>query len=418
MKKATLLLLFCMYFFHAQSQVITDTVSIGASYNSQVWYNMFGGEEWSAAFDNWDLAFDLSPMGYAIAINSANDVRVWKYRKEDTTGWNTIDTVGMNTWQPHWNSENYWELGAIGNYTNPNVLGDVDWGKYNPITHNITGDSLYIIRLSDGKFKKLWIVSLIGTMYTFRYANLDGSNTHTINLNKYNYLGKNLAYFNIGSNAIMDREPYSEDWDIIFTAYTALGPAPRTEAAVLSNSTTLVAKYSNIDAGTFKDYANAVYFDSINTIGHNWKTGSGSSYAVQDSLLYFVQTQHGDIWKLVFKSFDGTAGGNYIFTKEPLNTTVSVNYDAEHRHSGTMTLYPNPSNGGACSVVYSIDRDASKAVISVHDMSGRIVHQNQVDTSKGLHQYALPLHNLSAGVYLVTLVTNGSNTMQQKLVIQ
>lgn len=420
MKKVTLLVLAGILFFNAQSKVITDTVSIGASYNNQVWYNMFGGVQRTAALADWDLAFDVSPMGYAIAINSANGVRVWKYRKADTSGWNTMDTTGLANWNPQWNSEYYWGLGAIGNYTNPNVMGDLDWGKYNTTTHAVTGDSLYIVRLANGTYKKLWIVSLVGVVFTFSYADMDGSNTQTINLNKTNYIGKNLAYYTIGTNSASDREPYSEDWDIMFSAATVLDGNPRTEAVVFSNSPTLVARYQGVYADNYRDYSNAVYSDSINTIGHTWKTGTGNSYTVQDSLLYFVQTQHGDIWKMVFKGFDGTSGGNYIFIKEQLNT-VSVNDNTDVKTVSSMALYPNPSSGNDCRVVYNIANGVSKAVITINDMSGKLVHRNNLDVTGGLQQYLLPVQNLTSGVYIITVMTEGNNetgVLTQKLVIQ
>ena len=55
-----------------------------------------------------------------------------------------------------YNSEISWYDGAFEN----NSLGppDYGWGVYNMINHNVTGDSLYIIK-TISNWKKIWIQS-------------------------------------------------------------------------------------------------------------------------------------------------------------------------------------------------------------------------------------------------------------------
>lgn len=418
MKKITLLFLANIAFFYLKAQVITDTVSIGTGYSNQIWYSMENGEQKISAQSNWDLGFDLKyPDGFAIAINSANGMTVWKYPKGDTSDWNSIDTTGIATWDPHWNSVKSWHFGALGRYYDKTTRGNLDWGTYDFTTHGVTGYAIFIIRMPDGSFRKLWIKSLVGSVYTFEYAYLSGEGSHTITLDKNDFPDKIWGYYSIQSNMQIDREPLVENWDILFTTYTALSPNPHTEAAVLLNDKILAAKYSDIpNVETYAAYDTTGFADSINVIGHDWKIGSGSSYAVKDSTLYFVQDQNGIIWKLIFRAFGGITNGNYVFSKENMITTSVATLASTQ--AASMALYPNPAISNKCTVIYSFAGDIANAILTVTDLTGKQVYSCKIDATKGLKQYSLNLNNLSSGTYVVTIATSNNQKMQQKLVIQ
>ena len=101
------------------AQAVNDVVSIGAGYTDQAWYSLQNGIQGTAPKNNWDLAFDVSTMGSTVLINSVTGTTLWKYPKNDTAGWASIDTNGLATWAPHWNSDTSWAYGAIGRYANP-----------------------------------------------------------------------------------------------------------------------------------------------------------------------------------------------------------------------------------------------------------------------------------------------------------
>jgi hypothetical protein len=60
---------------------------------------------------------------------------------------------------------------------------DFGWGKYDPVSHNIVGDSLFIVK-ANNNFYKLWVKELVSTAmtYTFRVedmtTNADTTYTH------------------------------------------------------------------------------------------------------------------------------------------------------------------------------------------------------------------------------------------------
>ena len=91
------------------------------------------------------------------------------------------------------------------------------------ITHNIVGDSLYVIKTEDGSFKKLWIVDKMSAdnIYNIRFADLDGSNQVDQSIDVKPFISKNFIYYSITNDELLDREP-SESWDILFTKYIDL----------------------------------------------------------------------------------------------------------------------------------------------------------------------------------------------------
>jgi len=98
-----------------------------------------------------------------------------------------IDTSGLYSWPILNNGDDDWENGAF----NRNSLGhpDYGWGVYNEFTHDVVGDSIYVIKLVNGAYKKLWIVDKASSLniYNFKYANIDGTNEQSIELENNNY---------------------------------------------------------------------------------------------------------------------------------------------------------------------------------------------------------------------------------------
>ena len=103
---------------HAQT-VVTDTVMLGAGYTNQVWYSLGNDEQGSASKNNWDLAFDVVNIMSSIHINSASGAMLWNYPKGDKSAWASVDTNGLSTWNPRYNTDTSWAVGAMGAYADP-----------------------------------------------------------------------------------------------------------------------------------------------------------------------------------------------------------------------------------------------------------------------------------------------------------
>jgi len=411
------------------AQPVTDTVSVGAAangitYPNNVWYSLPNDEQASVSKKNWDLAFQVYG-GYTASImaNNIGGTAVWLYPKDaaTTTSWAAVDTNGLSTWAKLYNSDISWGAGALSRNIDPANANDLGWGLYDMNTHYVMGDSIYIVKTVAGIYKKLWIKSLISSVYTFTFANLDGTGEITDTIAKATYTGQNFGYYSLDNTAALSRETLAASWDIVFGQYysSAYNP-PYAVTGVLQNNGVKVARAA-IDPATVGNYTdtNHTFAASISTIGFDWKTFNGQAYAVNDSLVYFVKRTNNDIWKLVFTGFGGSTDGNFIFTKEKIFTAppVPTGVSNVNMPQTSLALYPNPSRGQRVTMVYSFDQQVAGARFSLLDMNGRVILNDKLQTATGLYQYILPTQLLSAGMYLLSVEADGART-QQKLIIQ
>lgn len=421
MKKTVLsILAFTSIFLQVNAQIKTDTVSLGATYAQEKWYSLANDEQGASPKNNWDLAFDIGGYATSIRINSPIGVALYPYTKSDTTGWANVDTTGIKTWKAYNNSETSWSVGAFDRgivTSNPN---DIGWGVYNSVTHVITGDSLFVIKLANGSYQKLWIKDVSAGAYHFIYADLNGANQKTGVLTKADFAGKNFGYYSLANNASLNREPVaSTNWDFTFTQFTGLTPAGGgtfalyTLTGLLSNKGVSVAQANNIgNAATYKNYDAHTFNTDINEIGSDWKVFSGT-WSVTDSLVYFVKSKPGDLWKVIFTGFGGSATGNFIFTKEKLSSVGITENDVT---VASMSVYPNPSNGNDITVVYSLENACQTATATLVDLSGKVVYAENLSSEAGLHTMKLPTTQLQSGSYILNVVVDG-HVLQQKVVI-
>ncbi|MBL7890442.1 MAG: T9SS type A sorting domain-containing protein [Bacteroidia bacterium] len=399
----------------SNAQSITDTVSIGAGYTNQKWYSLDNDEQGSAPKNNWDIAFEVSGYGTSIHINSIIGTMLWTYPTSDTAGWSTFDTTGLYTWAPQYNSDTSWTLGAFDKNAVPTNPNDVGWGIYNPVTHIITGDSLFVIKLANGSYKKLWIQDISGGAYNFKYADLNGTNQQNVSIVRAAYNGKNFAYYSLQTNSALDREPLAANWDLIFTQYTAFIPSPYTVAGVLSNKGVKTAQVNNVpDVNTYTNWQAHSLNTPINEIGYDWKVFTGV-WEISDSLVYFVKSKPGDLWKLVFTGFGGSGNGNYIFKKEKLST-VSIE-DVTTKYAASLTIYPNPATGEKFNILFDIINGSSTSNFIIYDLLGKIIYSKQLNNTEGINNLEISTHEMEAGVYIVCMY-NGQEKIQQKLIIK
>jgi hypothetical protein len=406
MKKTVLLFVGTSFLLSVlNAQVITDTVSLGTGYENQVWYSLENDEQGSNPKSNWDLAFDASSFGSAIHLNASTGCQLWRY-PGDSSDFATLDTTGISNWEELHNTDTSWAYGAFSLHQSGL---DVGWGNYNTVTHVITGDSLFVIKLASGTYQKLWIQRLSGGVYTFRHATLDNAMDMIHQLDKSNYIDKNFGYYSLQLHNAIDREPFSENWDLLFTQYTAFLPTAYTVAGVLQNDGVTVAKaYPVDDPSLYKDHFKHSFHTEINGIGYDWKSFVGS-WEIADSLVYFVQTADGAIWKMVFTDFGGSSNGHFVFTKEKL----LVSGITTPATSNLLEVYPNPSTG-LVNLTYS---NTSNQAVDLHvlNLSGQQLKEKQLKGS-GFCLYQMDLSDLTPGVYLLRLQT-GSIATHRKLII-
>ena len=389
----------------SKGQITKDTVSIGAGYALQKWYSLQNDEQGSAPKNNWDIAFETSGMGSGIFINSVTGTQLWVYPNGDTTAWNTLDTAGISSWKPYYNSDTSWSIGAFnkGKTNNPNDWG---WGIYNTITHQVIGDSIYVIKLSNNSYKKIWIKKLASGTYYFQYSDLNGNNLQNVSISKTPYNSKTLIYYSIQTNSVVDREPPSSQWDLLFTQYTAFVPSPYNVTGVLMNKGVTAVKVYPVDT-SYMQWYNHSFNTAINTIGYNWKNYSGG-WQIEDSLVYFVKSKQGDIWKVIFTGFGGSANGNYIFIKQKVS---AVSVSEFSNSNNTLMLYPNPAEDIIQLISFDTNEFNEIKELSIFSPDGKKWTLESINT--GMDPFTLKINTdmLTPGLYFLSVTTKNQKSI-------
>ena len=413
MNKINFLSLFCIILsFSLYSQ--NQSISLQPSYTNQSFYSLENGEISNLNNSDWDLAFSTANMSSSIRINAGMGTELYSYPLGDTTDWNNFNSSNLSNWLPIYNSDTNWFIGAFDKHSTS--MFDMGWGMYSMITHYVTGDSLYAIKTVGGDWKKLWIQKLANGEYTFKYANLDGSNEINASVLKANYSDKNFVYYSLDQNSVLDREPNSVDWDITFTKYiTPVQGMPYGVTGVLSNDGVHVAQADNIpDPNSYNDYSQHPMMTEINSIGYDWKSFDMStfSYSVEPYRCYFVKDLQDKIWRIIFTSFEGSSTGNIEFNT--LEMTSSTSISELQSDISTFEIYPNPITDNNLTVVFDISSDISE--LNIFDITGKNIY-NEIFNSKGFQAKSISIPNLNNGIYVVTLSSKGS-IFQKKLVVR
>lgn len=399
----------------AQIPMLPQTVSMGAGYANEVYYHFSTGNTTTAARNTWDISFRTMIMSSSILINDGSSTVLWSYPYADTSGWATLDTFGLSTWTPMYNDPTDWENGAFSRYATAHP--DYGWGIYNMATHVLVGDSLFVIQLVDGTFKKLWIIEKNSptNTYIFRYANLDGSDPQEAVVDCGEYLDKDFVGFNMQTNMVVDYQPVSTSWDILFTKYMSVQPNgdPYPVTGVLTNPVAVTKKYYPVTPD-YNDWEVAPWDSTRSNIGWDWKTFSMTSmtYVVNDSMVFYVQDTATDVYRLKFTGFEGTSTGNIDFGKAKVSPTgISDQKQSDIR----VNLFPNPATDFIQIDIVALKPLNENITISLLDLTGRSIRTEQFPF--GQSHITLNIQSLSPGAYLL-MVSSGNTLSLNKFIKQ
>jgi len=396
--KKQLMIAFCAANVLLNAQT-TENVSVGAGYANDVYYSYANGEIKSEPRANWHIAFTSKIVDASILINEGLGVELY-LASTDMNDWATLDTAGM-TFTPLHNSPASWSEGAFND--GATMHPDYGWGLYNNITHNVAGKNIYILKMPNASLRKIAIDAMkTNGDFELRIANLDGTNAQSKVFNKLAYANKNFFYWNLDTDSIIDREPAKTDWDILFTRYLE-EVAPGTYYPVtgtMLNIGVQAAKAMGVDTNTV-DWNNYTLTDSITTIGSNWKSYN-SGWILDDSLAYFVQSLDGNLYKMVFKGFGGSANGNITFSQ-----SIASAINVEENQMTIARVYPNPAKD-----ILVVEAPSAGTAL-IYNISGQTVGSFELLAGKN----ALPVGQLLAGHY-VMIITVDETTIAQRIVIR
>ncbi len=304
----------------------TETITMSNAYANDVYYSMTNGVVATVSRANWDIAFETSSRSSTIIINAGTGIKLFTYPHGTTSVWNSVNTTGIANWKSLNNSDTTWLLGAFER----NTLGhpDYGWGIYNSVTHDVVGDSLFVIQLKDQSYRKLWITKKASNdnKYIFQFANIDGSGQVVDTVDCKPYTDRNFIYYSFTTKDVINREPVKDSWDFVVTKYTEMIPdgtgkkVPYPVIGILTNYGVKSATLDNVLI-TSNDYSSANFVTSISEIGSDWKLFDMNlnQWNLKSKRVYFVKNTGLSVFKVVFTGFEGSATGVIKFDKSKLN---------------------------------------------------------------------------------------------------
>ena len=264
-----------------------------------------------------DLGFECADTGWHVILNTADFMYAARTGSTDFSV--PIDTTGMEWYFDK--SDGNPDSTAIGNWLS---FSGIDSAK----TYT---DEVYVINRGYDALgntlglKKVVFMSLENDVYTFKYANLDGSDEHTVSISKNPDVNYVFFSFDNGGEE-KDLQPPKMDWDLVFTQYTTLlftnegEPYPYLVTGALSNrygvevAEDTVLNFESIDLQTAMSMD---FSKDIDVIGYDWKDivgdpSSGSvTYKIRQNVHYVLRDQKGLYYKIRFTGFynnDGLKG--------------------------------------------------------------------------------------------------------------
>ena len=152
--------------------------------------------------------------------------------------------------------------------------------------------------------------------------------------------------------------------------------------------------YAVVKAGAGSTPHTLIY-DATSVVGGNGRQ------VTNDTIIY-------DYFTINVKP-NSTPGTDYIapsvITPDPEETVVEKAMD--------MRVYPNPASNNVNVVLEGI---SGQTLVTIHDMSGKVVNSMRVDIDNDGQIINLPVENFSQGIYFIKAV-NGKAVMTKKLII-
>ncbi|MEM7660161.1 MAG: T9SS type A sorting domain-containing protein [Bacteroidota bacterium] len=383
----------------------TLTVSVLPGYTHDAYFSFENGVVAQVPADNWDIAFEMQGFSASVRINTQKGVELRAFPNAGAADWATVDTAGMNAWEILYDSDTSWNLSSFTRIADPTDPFDLGWGTYDVVTHQVTGSQVYLLKLNDSTFKKVMINSLISGAYDFTFANLDGSDETMRQISKDDYGNKNFVYYHFAADSVMDREPMSSEWDLLFHQYYANlgGGTWYPVTGVMTNKGITTAEIDGIDplAATLNDTIGG--FDAnISAIGNDWKSFNLGTFAWELDMdrSFFLKKNETDFYHLAFHDFGGSSDGNFIFLFRNMSPNTAT--EALYAKAGWQ-VFPNPaSNQLNIRLDESFPADAT---LQLFDQQGRLVQKGHIPAFQATHQLALSA--LPSGLYWLSLEAEG-----------
>ncbi len=296
--------------YQSPAGVTSGLAAMGPDYGIQMYYDIETDSFVQIVHrESWDLAFQCGDNEYHIFTNLAKRMSV------ANTGFTDFNAVSSGTGLTYRfdRSEGYLDSTAVG-----------EWGTFsagNANSHQfvyVVDRGITTLGIDIGK-KKMQVIGLTGGVYQIRVANLDGSSENIISVTK--DPNQNFVHISLsGTGSQVDAEPNKNDWDLLFTQYTAKVTQIETQITedysvngVLINPYLVqVAKdfskpFTDIVYTDLQTYSYSEFWDAI---GYDWKYYDFDNmvYVIEPDRTYIIRTVENNFYKLRFISFTNDLG--------------------------------------------------------------------------------------------------------------
>ncbi|MGV0977898.1 T9SS type A sorting domain-containing protein [Empedobacter falsenii] len=412
--KFTLLATIILTSVAINAQTIKGEVTMGAAYANDVYYGLADQSTNSVNRSDWDISFyRKSNMSTGIRVNDGAGIQVYE-ASNDLSKWNAIDVANLSTWTALYNSDTDWQKGAFNNGS-----ATYGWGNYSIANHYVNGSIIFVLKYATGEYVKLKIDNFAAPLgeYNFTYSKLTNgtwSADTKVNLPHKTNPTNLFNYYSLLTDKAVTPEPDQSKWDLKFTKYVT--PLTTNEGDVVMYTVTGVLqsdliKVAKTESGNPTD--DTAYVADINAVGYNWKTLSGWSYVVNPTNHFIKNTSTNQIYKLVFKTFEGTSTGKITFDYENVTTNLGTTELAKTKFEIYTTSQPK-----TIGLVYnSQEAKSSPLNIQIYAINGQLVHQESYQPTSSFTNKTIQLSKLSAGVYIVK-VQSADKVETKKIVLK
>ena len=423
--KTHLLLLFTVFIFNLGKAQDFKELSIGQGYANQLFYDLDNDRSVALKTSDWDLmftAFGLQDAGIHINEASASTFGMPAPAIElylaDTNDFNALSAFDT-TFTRLYNNENTWALGALNVNPTPGNFFDFGWGNYNPMTRQVIGDELFVIKLRSGTYKKLLIEILDIDVYKIKYANLDGSDERTAEIDKKDF-PNGLALFSFDTGTTLDVD--LSGMDLLYTRYITSVPDTNTTnildytvTGFLSLPGTQVAKIEGVNPNNVMDNDTINYSTRLDAIGYDWKAFDFTEgWIIPNDLSFLVKTTEGKTYRLVLIDFEGSTTGVTVINRTELNVVSTRNLNTAFED---FQVYPNPVQKDM-NVSFSLRESHQNVQIRLFNQLGQQLWNAVADGNTGLNNYSFQLPNtFPTGTYYLNIQA-GQSLQTIKLSIQ
>lgn len=395
----------------------TVNMSMGASYQNRVFFDLSTNNTVTQPANTWDVAFYRnSAFDFGSRVNDDKKIEVYE-ASNSAANWDNINIANIASWGAvKYNPDN---STALHNGAFEQGSASSGWGVYGS-NHHVTGSIIFVLKyLGTGEYIKFMIEDYFGG-YTFKYSKWNAT-TSTWGTTETRTLanGTDDAYFNYFSFTtgakVENMEPPKANWDLMFTRYYTfyMNYMMYQMSGVLQSPTVSIAKVQPETQATATATipVSTAFSNNITTIGHSWKPTSG----FYNDVVYYIK-QGSEYYRMYFISNEGTATGNMYFKYKNITSTLGI---TEVSKKASFGIYPNPTTADKkVTVLFDVKEKANnKGSVEVYDLTGKRVYNTELSNQTGFYKQDLNLSHLPSGNYLVK-ISFGGQTETKKLIVK